>query len=953
MSALPSAVLAGGACLSWLVVARRRTGLARRAGLFVAVWAALRCAGHLWPLLGVPGPLAPLACFAVAALAPVAAAALALRALVRFGVLTRALGEAAVVSTAAVSVVWVVTGPSTAMHAWLATRLMLTVLDVVIVAIVVRLPVMAPALISDRQYRIDLALGSVAAAGVGLADGLLALASADGPRLPVLVTLSQAVGYLAAVVLPWVLAPAWPDREAGSGPVAPAAVRWMPYLLVAVTVLAASVRSLTRGLDATSVMLVALVVFTLVATQAAALRDIAYLVADLSSSRARLAALLENTGDVIVRLDAAGRVVTANAATRALLAVEPEAVAGQALADLAGARDRQAVAAVVREVVEGRAPAAQVELALAPPAGGTAELRLRGIPDGAVGNLHDVTDAVRLRARLEQLARYDQMTGLANRTHLLERINAWLAEDTGSVPAKSAVPGAQAVRRVPGRTTGRRPETSRRVSVLFGDLDGFKGVNDRFGHVAGDVVLVAVAHRLEAAIGDLRVEHLLARIGGDEFVLALRGVEDAELRVVAEHLIEAIRPAFPVGDRTVTLAMSLGTASVTWDAVRPSGTGGVGGPRQVSEASQAGEAGQAGEAEAPAAVGPAGEAGAVDAATLLHRADLAMFAAKAQGPGRVESWREDLEERAARRVDIAIGLRAALDTGRLALAYQPLFRLSDGVVIGAEALIRVPSDDTVPGSLGGLSGIVTPAEIIAVAEDTGTIIEMGEWVLTQATRQAATWAADGHELLIAVNLSPGQLAAPGFADSVLRILAAAGLPARRLLLEITESQLVDETGPVLGTLERLRACGVALAIDDFGTGYSSLAYLRRLPVQLVKLDRSLLDGVADDPRARHLVRAVIAMARALGLLVVAEGLEDLPTVRAVHGLGAYAGQGFALSEPVPPAELAAILARGPLDLRGGPAPSGPAERPHLVDLRSRMPRRLPAPIDTDGGDERR
>jgi len=208
---------------------------------------------------------------------------------------------------------------------------------------------------------------------------------------------------------------------------------------------------------------------------------------------------------------------------------------------------------------------------------------------------------------------------------------------------------------------------------------------------------------------------------------------------------------------------------------------------------------------------------------------------------------------------------------------------------------------------------VTPAELVAVAEHTGEITELGEWVLGEATRQAAAWRALGHDLMVTVNVSVRQLVAAGFLGQVRRALASAGLPADRLALEITESQLVSEHDPAWRTVEQLLALGVLPMIDDFGSGYSSLSYLRRMPARGVKLDRALLEDLTVDPRARTVARAVIGAARALGLLVVAEGVESLQAAAVVRDLGAFAAQGFALYQALPAAEVPAVLAAPPVD----------------------------------------
>jgi EAL domain-containing protein (putative c-di-GMP-specific phosphodiesterase class I) len=393
-------------------------------------------------------------------------------------------------------------------------------------------------------------------------------------------------------------------------------------------------------------------------------------------------------------------------------------------------------------------------------------------------------------------------------------------------------------------------------------------------------------------------------------------------------VVEAIGPPFRVGGRTVRLGVSVGVAYT--DADDEDRPGRV--PREGRE-------GREGPGEHPA--GTRGSA-----ATLVHRADLAMYAAKADGRSRSERWRPELEERVRRRVDLAIGLRDALERGRLSVAYQPIVRLADGHVQGVEALLRLPTGQL---PVAGLDDLVTPAELVEVAEDTGAITELGEWVLRQAVTQAAGWARRGFDLSVSVNMSVAQLVSPAFVELVTGMLEATGLPPARLVLELTESQLVGPSGPAPEALQALRDAGIRLAIDDFGTGYSSISYLRRMPVSLVKIDRSLLAGLGTDPRAAALLSAVVAMARGLDLSVIAEGMEDLETARALRDLGVQAGQGFALSRALPASEVRRLLERGPIDL-GDPGNDGagtatvtePAEREESPDASRVLDPAVPA-----------
>nr|WP_269329634.1 EAL domain-containing protein [Kineosporia babensis] len=555
-------------------------------------------------------------------------------------------------------------------------------------------------------------------------------------------------------------------------------------------------------------------------------------------ARKRLSALVENTSDLLLRLDTNGRVLAVNAAAPRLLHRAPGAVLQRPFEELARVEDQRKVREAVLEVTRGHRDEAEIEVRLAPPAAGTAQLRLRGVDGGAVANLNDVTDSVELRQRLERLARFDQMTGLANRTHLLDEVGTWMS--------------------------GGNPE----IAVLYADLDGFKAVNDRFGHAAGDRVLVDVAARLDAVAGGVDARRrIISRVGGDEFILALDGIGPVAAATAAQRLVEAVAPPFRVGGRTVQLGVSVGVAHSADDADT--------------------------------------------AATLVHRADLAMYRAKSDGRSRYERWQPELEEKVRRRVDLAIGLRDALERGRLSVAYQPIVRLTDGHVQGVEALLRLP---TGVERMPGLDDVVSPAELVEVAEDTGAITELGEWVLRQAVTQAAGWHRRGLGVSVSVNMSVAQLVSPAFVELVTGMLEATGLPPSRLVLELTESQLVEHSGPAPVALQALRDAGIRLAIDDFGTGYSSLSYLRRMPVSLVKIDRSLLAGLGTDPRAAALLSAVVAMARGLDLSVVAEGMEDLATARALRDLGVQAGQGFALSKALPASELRQLLQRGPIQI---------------------------------------
>ncbi|MBT0769748.1 EAL domain-containing protein [Kineosporia sp. J2-2] len=798
--------------------------------------------------------------------------------------------EAVVLALAAATVAWVVVGAPLHLPASTAFALLPAVLDLVSLLVVLRLPTRTPA--EPAGYA-----GPEGNSAPGRSWGLLVTAltavllsdllrgtRVAGAQLPsrpevsdaVLAPVACAAGLLLALYSLRLTRNQPPTERSDAEPADDVRHlprrrgRLVPYGVALAAPVAVGAQATVTGTGPIPLFGLGCLAAAFVVWQTLLLLEQDELLRRQVEARKRLALLVENTSDLLLRLDTNGRILAVNAAATRLLHRPPSSIAQRPFEELARPDDQRRVREAVLEVTRGHRDAAEIELLLAPPAAGTAQLRLRGVDGGAVANLNDVTDSVELRQRLERLARFDQMTGLANRAHLLDEVGTWLL----------------LARPAPGDDT----DEDSGIAVLYADLDGFKAVNDRFGHAAGDRVLVDVAARLDAVAGAVDARRVIvSRVGGDEFILAMEGVGRAAATTAAQRLVEAIAPPFRVGGRTVQLGVSVGVAYTD-----PTD----GDPRIRPER------------EGPAALGdhPAGSRSS--AATLVHRADLAMYAAKSDGRARHESWRPELEEQVRRRVDLAIGLRDALERGHLAVAYQPIVRLADGHVQGVEALLRLPPDQA------GFErdGVVSPAELVEIAEDTGAITELGEWVLRQAVTQAAGWARRGHQISVSVNMSVAQLVSPAFVELVTGMLDATGLPPSRLVLELTESQLVEHSGPAPDALQALRDAGIRLAIDDFGTGYSSLSYLRRMPVSLVKIDRSLLAGLGTDPRAAALLSAVVSMARGLDLSVVAEGMEDLATARALRDLGVQAGQGFAFSRALPAAEIRRLLAGGPLDI---------------------------------------
>ena len=468
----------------------------------------------------------------------------------------------------------------------------------------------------------------------------------------------------------------------------------------------------------------------------------------------------------------------------------------------------------------------------------------RRYDDALVVDAAGRTSLVTVSAVFEQLARHfahqsmhDPLTGLPNRLLL-----------------------ADAVRRLPVRPLDR----SRSSALLYLDLDGFKAVNDNFGHDVGDSVLVEYAHRLRDAI---RPGDVTARLGGDEFaVLLIDPVTDEQARAIAERLLLLSAAPFLVGPHVVAVGASVGLARAD----------------QVEKHVDVVEA-------------------------LLHLADTAMYRMKLQG--RDTTARAGLLRRRDER-DLDKRLRSALVGGELDLAYQPKYELRTGRLLELEALARWDTP----------AGPVSPAVFIPAAEGSGLICELGAWALQAACTEAARWSGpDGAGPVVAVNVSPYQLTSAGFVDEVAAVLAQTGLRADRLCLEITETAAIDDLAATRDKLGLLRGLGVLLALDDFGTGFSSLTLLRSLPLDWVKIDRSFIEEVASDPAAAALVRLVIEASHSLGVLVCAEGVEREDQVLQLAAMGCDAVQGFLLGVPSRSPALDPVSDLG----RRGPAPGSP------------------------------
>ena len=417
----------------------------------------------------------------------------------------------------------------------------------------------------------------------------------------------------------------------------------------------------------------------------------------------------------------------------------------------------------------------------------------------------------------EQQGLRDQLTGLANRTLLVEATDRLLLRRPGA------------------------------VSVLLLDVDDFKDVNDARGHAAGDRLLLAVGARLQ---GCVRPGDVVARLGGDEFaVLIANGPTTAGK--VAERMLVALSDPVQIDGRPLGIHVSIGLASTLTASDRTSGT-------------------------------------------LLRNADLAMYMAKAQGKNRLVRYADGMAQAARNKVELIEDLADVVASGQLEVHYQPTISLTDGETTGYEALLRWHHPTR---------GLVPPAEFIPLAEDGGHIVEIGRWVLAQATAQAAAWSRQaGRPFDVAVNLSPRQLADDDVVQAVREAVLASGLPARQLTLEVTEGVLVRDVEQVVDQLRALRTLGVRIAIDDFGTGYSSLSYLRRLPADIVKIDRSFIQELGTGGPSTTLVASIIELARSLHLDVVAEGVETSEQHAVLETLSCSHAQGYLFGHPRPAAD---------------------------------------------------
>ena len=550
---------------------------------------------------------------------------------------------------------------------------------------------------------------------------------------------------------------------------------------------------------------------------------------EVASLAGRFDTALNNMPHGLCMCDADGRVVVTNSRLVELLGLSPEIARGGAtlrevLLDgvRTGTMSRPGVERVIAHFERHRSDPANGDPMVEIQADRTLAFTFQGMPQGgSVVIVEDITERKNTEAKINRMARYDALTGLLNRVSFRDQLD-----------------NALGVMR-------RRGES---FAVLFIDLDQFKEVNDTLGHPCGDQLLCAVSDRLRAI---MRPSDVVARFGGDEFIVFQSPIGGPDDAAFAGKIVEALKEPYEIDHHRVVIGASVGIAT---DAF-----------------------------------------GAVSADHLLKYADMALYRAKADGRNTWRFFEPEMAERAQSRRSLELDLRNAMAKEAFELYYQPLLNLKTKRISTCEALIRWPHPER---------GMISPADFIPLAEEMGLIVDLGRWTLRQACIEATRWP---EKVRVAVNLSPIQFRRGDVVADVRDALAASGLAANRLELEITESVLMQDTQTTRAALHRLRDDGVRISLDDFGTGYSSLSYLHKFPLQKVKIDRSFLVGVGGHPPVA-LLRGVARLVADLGMSVVVEGVEtdeQLTLIMAEETVDE--AQGYLFSRPIPARALRTLL----------------------------------------------
>jgi diguanylate cyclase (GGDEF)-like protein/PAS domain S-box-containing protein len=583
-------------------------------------------------------------------------------------------------------------------------------------------------------------------------------------------------------------------------------------------------------------------------SQQEAIRSAAFAARD--ESEARFRAVFSSAPIGIGLADLNGLVVEVNQTLATMLGRTPESYRGRHIREIAEPTDPPELWASLAELLRGERDfyAVDKEFSRADGTSMWTHLRTTVIRDEIgrrrflLGLFEDVTERRSMHLHLRHQATHDPLTGLPNRTLFFEHLEDLLGTAD--------------------------PEC--KVALCYLDLDGFKEVNDTLGHVVGDQLLVGVAHRLAECAQ--RPGRLVARMGGDEFVMLLADHADAAGAThAADEILSALRRPISFDGREIPVSASVGVVEHSIGGAHPT--------------------------------------------ELVRAADITLYWAKAEGKGRWALFDADRSASEITRYTLSAALPEALERGEFVVDYQPIVDLKSGAVSAVEALVRWRHPDF---------GLLKPDRFIGLAEETGVIVQLGRWVLEQACAEAATWprtGPDGAAPAVNVNLAVRQTHDPHLVAEVFKILDSTGLPPQQLQLEITESAVVGTEDGSLDVLRELAKAGVRIAIDDFGTGYSNLAYLRQLPAHIVKIDASFTAGLRAGGNDGHvdeqIVGALVSLAHGLGMSVTAEGVEDQEQAARLAALGCDSAQGWYFARAVPARQLAGLLA---LPVTGVPAP---------------------------------
>ena len=559
----------------------------------------------------------------------------------------------------------------------------------------------------------------------------------------------------------------------------------------------------------------------------------------LIQSEAKFRSLIQNSSDIITILEPNGTVRYESPSIEKVLGYKPADLIGKNVFAFIHPEDTPHVFNAFREILQSSGTPLSIEFRFRHQDGSWHFLESTGnnlLADpslaGIVVNSRDITERKLAEQQLRHNAFHDGLTGLPNRALFMDRL-------------------AQALNRT-------QHCDGYQFAVLFLDLDRFKLVNDSLGHLLGDQLLIAIAHRLERC---LRSVDTMARIGGDEFVILLDNITDSsDATKTAERLQRSLRSPFNLSGHEVFTTVSIGIAlsTIAWE----------------------------------------------QPGNFLRDADTAMYKAKALGRGSYELFDQQMHAHAVTLLELENDLRWAIERQEFEIHYQPVVSLETSKITGFEALVRWQHPTR---------GLVFPAEFIPVAEESGLIIPLGQWVLAQACRQIRDWQVHfptSPPLAVSVNISGKQFSQPDLIEQVGQILQEINLDAQSLRLEITESVLMENAESAAAMLFQLKAMNIQLHMDDFGTGYSSLTYLHRFPMDVLKIDRTFISTMDIDGRNAEIVQTIITLAHNLGMAVTAEGIETAGQLAKLRALGCEYGQGYFFSKPVVPELAEALIAQG-------------------------------------------